>query len=66
MAKKKKQIESPPKMGRPALDEDVRRTWRISIVVNRSELDTITDKAKSEGETVSVWGRKRLLEASAK
>ena len=69
VTKKKKQIEAPPaqaKMGRPALDEDVRRTWRISIVVNRGELETITGKAASVGETVSVWGRKRLLEAAEK
>jgi hypothetical protein len=34
--------------------QDVRRTWRISIVVNRGELETITGKAASVGETVSV------------
>jgi hypothetical protein len=66
VSKKKKQIEAPPKMGRPALGEDVRRTWRISIVVNRGELDTITGKAASVGETVSVWGRKILMEAAEK
>ena len=53
-------------MGRPALDEKVRRTWRISIVVNRGELDTITTKAAADDETVSVWGRKKLMEAAEK
>lgn len=73
MTKKKKSAReqaavaaAPTKMGRPPLDEALRRTWRISIVVNRSELETITAKAASVGETVSVWGRKRLMEATEK
>lgn len=73
MAKKRKSaheqatvLAAPTKMGRPPLDEALRRTWRISIVVNRSELDTITAQAAADGETVSVWGRKRLMEAAEK
>jgi hypothetical protein len=56
----------PGKMGRPPMDEADRRTWRISIVVNRSELDEIKAKADSVGETISVWGRKKLMKAPAK
>ncbi len=51
------------KMGRPPVSEDLRRTWRVAVTVNRSELDAIMAKARAAGETASEWARKKLLEA---
>ena len=61
-----KKIEVKPKvarMGRPPVDEDLRRTYRVSVTVNRDELDAILAKADAACETASEWARKKLLEA---
>jgi hypothetical protein len=52
------------KMGRPPVSEDLRRTHRVAVVVNRGELDVITAAAKAADQTVSDWGRQILLKAA--
>jgi hypothetical protein len=54
------------KMGRPPVSEDVRRTWRVAVTVNRSELDIISTAAAEADQTVSDWSREILLKAAAK
>jgi hypothetical protein len=52
------------KMGRPPVSEELRRTWRVAVTVNRSELDTISAAAAADKQTVSDWGRQVLLKAA--
>jgi hypothetical protein len=54
------------KMGRPPIDENLRRTWRVAVTVNRSELDTISAAAAADDQTVSDWSRDILLKAAEK
>jgi hypothetical protein len=54
------------KMGRPPISEDLRRTWRVAVTVNRTELDTISEAAAADGQTVSDWSRDILLKAAGK
>jgi len=60
---KKKQEPTAPKMGRPVLSDDLRRVWRVSATVNRTELEAITAKATKAGKTVSIWLREVALKA---
>jgi hypothetical protein len=60
---REKQEQPEAKMGRPPVSEDLRRTWRVAVTVNRSELDAIEAKARAAHETVSEWARNKLLEA---
>jgi hypothetical protein len=53
-------------MGRPPIDEALRRTWRVAVTVNRSELDTISAAADADEQTVSDWSRQVLLKAAKK
>jgi len=53
------------KPGPKPMPEDVRRQERVSIVVNVAELELIRAAAKASGDSVSIWGRKILLKASA-
>lgn len=52
------------KMGRPRVSEDLRRTWRVAVTVNRSELDIISAAAAADEQTVSDWSRQILLKAA--
>jgi hypothetical protein len=54
------------KMGRPPVSDDLRRTWRVAVTVNRSELDTISAAAAADDQTVSDWSRDILLKAAEK
>jgi hypothetical protein len=60
---REKQEQPEAKMGRPPVSEDLRRTYRVAVTVNRSELDAIMAKARAAHETASEWARKKLLEA---
>ena len=54
------------KMGRPPIDESLRRTYRVAVTVNRSELDAISAAATANEQTVSDWSRQILLKAAEK
>lgn len=54
------------KMGRPPIDESLRRTYRVAVTVNRSELDAISAAATANEQTVSDWSRQILLKAVEK
>ena len=62
MSKKRKLA----KMGRPPVSDKLRRTWRVAVTVNRSELDTISAAAAADKQTVSDWSRQNLLKAAKK
>jgi hypothetical protein len=67
--KSKPKPESKPeaaRMGRPPVGEELRRSWRVAVTVNRSELDTISAAAAADDQTVSDWSRQVLLKAAAK
>jgi hypothetical protein len=54
------------KMGRPPVSDDLRRTWRVAVTVNRGELETISAAAAADDQTVSDWSRDILLKAAKK
>ena len=71
MSKPKKPPKPKPEaaeaiMGRPPIDEALRRTWRVAVTVNRAELDIISTAAAGVGQTVSDWSRQILLKAAEK
>jgi hypothetical protein len=51
-------------LGRPPIDEALRRTWRVAVTVNRAELDIMKAAAKAADQTVSDWSREILLAAA--
>jgi hypothetical protein len=57
--------ETSMKMGRKPLDDELRRTRRISVVVNDAEFSAITSAAAAAGDPASIWGRKIMLKAAA-
>lgn len=60
------QEQTEAKMGRPPIDESLRRTYRVAVTVNRNELDTISAAATANEQTVSDWSRQILLKAAEK
>jgi hypothetical protein len=71
VSKPKKPLKPKPEaaeaiMGRPPIDEALRRTWRVAVTVNRTELDTISEAAAANDQTVSDWSRDILLKAAGK
>ena len=53
------------RMGRKPLSDDLRRTRRISVVVNDAEFNAITETAAAAGDPASIWGRKIMMKAVA-
>jgi hypothetical protein len=63
---RERQEQPEAKMGRPPVSEDLRRTWRVAVTVNRGELDIISAAAAADKQTVSDWSRQVLLKAAEK
>jgi hypothetical protein len=53
-----------PVRGRPAVPKKLRLDRRVPIVVTESEFAEIKSAADKEGQTVSAFGRERLLKAA--
>lgn len=58
------QQETSARVGRTPLPEDLRRTRRISVVVNDAEFNAITAAAAAAGDPASIWGRKIMMKAA--
>lgn len=52
--------------GRPKLEPELRRKHRVQIAVTWEELLAVRRAAKAEDLSVSVWGRRRILDATKK
>ena len=51
-----------PRMGRPPVADEDRRTTHIKVLLTETERETLEQAAKPTGQGVATWGRMVALE----